>query len=98
MDVLVGIRLHSLIYAAVMDVPMIGISYDPKVGSFLASIHQPTYFDVDNFSFETFQTAFRQTWQSRDAIRQTTARRLEHLVKRLDRNEELIREIMEERR
>ena len=94
MDILVGVRLHSLIYAAVMGVPMLGISYDPKVGSFLASIYQPTYFDVDNFTLETFQTAFRQTYSNRDAICQTTARRLDELIARLDRNEELIRAIM----
>ena len=95
MDVLVGVRLHSLIYAAVMGVPMLGISYDPKVGSFLASIYQPTYFDVANFTLETFQTAFRQTYNNRESICQTTARRLEELINRLDRNEELISEIMD---
>ncbi|GAC40990.1 polysaccharide pyruvyl transferase CsaB [Paenibacillus popilliae] len=33
--VLVGMRLHSLIYAASQDVPMVGISYDPKIDQFL---------------------------------------------------------------
>jgi len=98
MDVLVGVRLHSLIYAAVMGVPMLGISYDPKVGSFLASIYQPTYFDVANFSCETFQTAFRQTYENREAICQRTSKRLDELIAKLDRNEELIGEIMGQRR
>ncbi len=35
MDLLVGVRLHSLIYAAIMGVPLIGISYDPKCTAFL---------------------------------------------------------------
>ncbi|MCX7781746.1 MAG: polysaccharide pyruvyl transferase CsaB, partial [Negativicutes bacterium] len=30
LDILIGIRLHALIFAAVMHVPMIGVSYDPK--------------------------------------------------------------------
>jgi polysaccharide pyruvyl transferase CsaB len=34
-DVLIGMRLHSLIYAASQRVPMIGISYDPKIDQFL---------------------------------------------------------------
>ncbi|MFW5436624.1 polysaccharide pyruvyl transferase CsaB [Paenibacillus apiarius] len=33
--VLVGMRLHSLIYAAAQEVPMLGISYDPKIDQFL---------------------------------------------------------------
>lgn len=66
MDVLVGVRLHSLIYAAVMGVPMIGVSYDPKVDSFLASIERPTHFTVENFTLEGFQSAFAETMRDRE--------------------------------
>ena len=38
MDVLIGVRLHALIFAGVMGVPMLGISYDPKIERFLDSI------------------------------------------------------------
>lgn len=38
-DVLIGMRLHSLIYAAGRYVPLIGISYDPKIDHFLDRIH-----------------------------------------------------------
>ncbi|WP_438447465.1 polysaccharide pyruvyl transferase CsaB [Gorillibacterium sp. sgz5001074] len=34
-DVLIGMRLHSLIYAASQQVPMLGVSYDPKIDQFL---------------------------------------------------------------
>ncbi|MFH5187587.1 polysaccharide pyruvyl transferase CsaB [Paenibacillus sp. TAB 01] len=34
-DLLIGMRLHSLIYAASQEVPMLGISYDPKIDQFL---------------------------------------------------------------
>lgn len=34
-DLLIGMRLHSLIYAASQHVPMLGISYDPKIDHFL---------------------------------------------------------------
>ncbi|WP_307585298.1 polysaccharide pyruvyl transferase CsaB [Paenibacillus wynnii] len=37
-DVLIGMRLHSLIYAAGQRVPLIGISYDPKIDHFLDRI------------------------------------------------------------
>lgn len=38
MDVLIGVRLHALIFAGVMNVPLLGISYDPKIERFLDSI------------------------------------------------------------
>lgn len=37
-QVLLGMRLHSLIYAAGQRVPLIGISYDPKIDHFLERI------------------------------------------------------------
>jgi len=39
-------RLHSLIFASNLLVPSIGISYDPKVKSFMESISMPIL-DVD---------------------------------------------------
>ncbi|MCI8420382.1 MAG: polysaccharide pyruvyl transferase CsaB [Oscillospiraceae bacterium] len=95
MDVLVGVRLHSLIYAAVMGVPMLGISYDPKVDSFLSSIGQPTLCPVEEFTCEKFQAAFRALLADRETVREGVAGHLEQLVRSLDRNEELIREILE---
>ncbi|GAA0137608.1 polysaccharide pyruvyl transferase CsaB [Paenibacillus sp. YSY-4.3] len=37
-DLLIGMRLHSLIYAASQNVPMLGISYDPKIDHFLGRL------------------------------------------------------------
>ncbi len=96
MDVLVGVRLHSLIYAAVMGVPMIGISYDPKVDSFLASIGQSALCDVKDFSCEKFKEAFRSVMENRDALCQSTELHLSQLIAKLDQNEELIQDIMKQ--
>jgi len=38
---LTGMRLHALIMAGVMGVPMAGIAYDPKVSAYLEQVHQP---------------------------------------------------------
>ncbi|MEW4372152.1 polysaccharide pyruvyl transferase CsaB [Paenibacillus kandeliae] len=38
-DLILGMRLHSLIYAASLQVPLLGISYDPKIDQFLNRLH-----------------------------------------------------------
>ncbi|MEK7376866.1 MAG: polysaccharide pyruvyl transferase CsaB, partial [Candidatus Margulisiibacteriota bacterium] len=41
MDFFVGMRFHSLVFAAKSHVPFIGIAYDPKVSSLLNSLAAP---------------------------------------------------------
>ena len=48
MDVLIGVRLHALIFAGVMNVPMVGISYDPKIERFLDSIGEKPLGNLGN--------------------------------------------------
>ena len=38
MTLLIGMRLHALVFAAVMQTPLLAISYDPKVDSFVNAI------------------------------------------------------------
>lgn len=35
MSVVVSMRLHGLIFSSLSGVPLVGVSYDPKIGSFL---------------------------------------------------------------
>ncbi|WP_227762416.1 polysaccharide pyruvyl transferase CsaB [Zhaonella formicivorans] len=52
LQLVVGMRLHALIMAAVMGVPAVGISYDPKVDSFLKLTEQPNAGRVETLDFE----------------------------------------------
>ncbi len=53
-DFVIGMRLHSLIMAAATFVPMIGLSYDPKVTSFLKQINVEYCIDIDKIQSEEF--------------------------------------------
>lgn len=50
LDLLVGMRLHALIFAALSHIPMIGISYDPKIDNFLSSVGEEAIFPVEEFN------------------------------------------------
>lgn len=40
MDLLIGMRLHSLVFASIAKVPMVGIEYEDKIKSFLELVNQ----------------------------------------------------------
>jgi polysaccharide pyruvyl transferase CsaB len=52
-DALIGMRLHSLIYAATAFVPPVGVSYDPKIDQFLRRLGEAPAGSTDSLSPET---------------------------------------------
>ncbi|CEN26680.1 polysaccharide pyruvyl transferase CsaB [Paraclostridium sordellii] len=46
--IMIGMRLHALVFAGNLGTPMIGISYDPKIDSYLKSIKQPCVGNVSD--------------------------------------------------
>jgi len=53
-DLLVGMRLHSLIYAANREVPLLGLSYDPKIDQFLHRLGDRAIGTVDALDPQQF--------------------------------------------
>lgn len=94
MDILVGVRLHALIHAAIMNVPMIAVSYDPKINSFMHSIDMKAMCSVYDFKSEFFMEEFEKTVTRADSIKSKVGRRIAALIEKLDKNEELIQELM----
>jgi len=51
-DMVLGMRLHSLIIGAALSKPVVGIEYDPKVGAFMESIKSKAYEPIDDVKAE----------------------------------------------
>lgn len=51
-EMIIGMRLHSLIYAATQNVPTLNISYDPKVSGFVDYLGTSTALDINDLTKE----------------------------------------------
>lgn len=62
-DLLIGMRLHALVFAAVMQTPMLAISYDPKVDSFINAIGEKPIGTVEKIDGAKIVQAAVAGWQ-----------------------------------
>lgn len=53
MDLLIGVRLHALVFSALMEKPLVGITYDPKITNFLKMIGEEPVGDLDSVKAES---------------------------------------------
>lgn len=60
MKVAVAMRLHGLILSSVSGVPLVGISYDPKIGAFLKYLETGSCFDLNEVTAEGLKKAIDQ--------------------------------------
>lgn len=65
-SILIGVRLHSLIFACVVSTPFIGISYDPKIDGFLNSVGEESAGKIDTFTSDDILKRIRLVLDNRD--------------------------------
>ena len=71
LQLMVGMRLHSLIYAANQCVPLIGFVYEPKVSGFLNEINQPSAGSPDNLEIEQICNTIRNVLKDKEKIHES---------------------------
>lgn len=98
LDLLIGIRLHALIFAGVMGVPMIGMSYDPKVDRFLDSIGEKVVGDLKNVTADMLMKRVKEKWKAKQNFSKENDRRLLDLRNAASYNAELALELISARK
>lgn len=78
-DFLIGMRLHALIFAAARGVPVLALSYDPKVAALARELGNVPLLEVETLASDALAAAFEAAWANRDATRRRMAREVERL-------------------
>lgn len=93
-DMLIGIRLHALIFAAVMHVPLVGISYDPKIERFLETLGEHNIETLQNITVDKLLTTVRQLWHSKGDSSAEKSKQSNRLREKAFHNAELALELI----
>ena len=87
-DLMIGIRLHALVFSSLMGKPVIGISYDPKITSFLHMIGQEPIGTMTHLREEALYQRCHKLLSSREEY-QSSYDRIETLRVDSQRNAEI---------
>lgn len=70
LDLIVAMRLHSLIYAATQSVPMVGLVYDPKVEGILNSLGMNYMSNVEDLDYNELIDNIDYVWNHKEELRE----------------------------
>lgn len=89
-SLLIGVRLHSLIFAFISLIPFVGISYDPKVEGFLKSIGESSAGDINSFTAEDILNKVSSIFQSKKEYLNEMSKHLDELKEKSKRNFDML--------
>ena len=89
-DMIMGMRLHSLIMGAALLKPLIGLSYDPKVDSFMHLLRQPDCFAVDSVDAQQLIQAMERLGRQTEKERASWAQNMEIMARQAKAPAEMV--------
>lgn len=95
LDLVLGMRLHALIYSVNLSVPVIGLIYDPKVQGFLEYVKQPSAGNVETLELESLKKLIDEVWNNKAAITQQLAEGNKVLKQKAFENAKIAIELLE---
>lgn len=93
MDMILGMRLHSLIFSAAQGIPSMGICYDPKVSSMMEMLDLPCA-DVQNLSEDAIFQQFLELYKNMDGVRDALIARTKQLKEKAQENVSLLKGLL----
>lgn len=94
MKLILSMRLHTLIFAGIQKVPMVGFAYDPKVDYYLQVLQMPTAGDIFQLEVEKIQAQIGYLFKYYDEEVRKLEKISEDLIKKAKKNDEFLLELL----
>ncbi|MFZ5354459.1 MAG: polysaccharide pyruvyl transferase CsaB [Bacillota bacterium] len=95
MKFVIAMRLHTLIYASIFSLPVIGLEYDPKVKGYLNYIKQTSIYDVESVKVCHLIKKIDQIMADYEAEKQKLAKMIGAMKLQSRRNAEIAVNLLE---
>ncbi len=91
-DLMISMRLHSLIFAAVQNVPMVGIIYDPKIEYYLRELDMPEGGDVRSERLDSVKIYSQvcEIFDNMEKYKACLKAKADTMIKKADENDRLL--------
>ncbi|WP_192930237.1 polysaccharide pyruvyl transferase CsaB [Alkaliphilus pronyensis] len=93
---LIGMRLHALIFAAIALVPMVGLEYDPKINSFLKIVSQQNGGNVEKLDFIHLCTIIEGVLNNRESYIEKLKKAKEAMKQKTEMNLQILQQLVKE--
>lgn len=92
---MLGVRLHSIIFASMVNIPFVAFNYDPKVKYFVDSLDlSELVVELDKFSLIDFKKKVEYIEKNNDRIKKLLADKIIFLKRKAHYNNDLLFELL----
>lgn len=97
LEMIIAVRLHSLIYAASQGIPMVGIVYDPKIQGFLKSVNMDYMCPAEGLEYQDLINKFNLVWDQREGLKKDLIRLDQDMKKEALKNTYMVKDLLQGR-
>lgn len=94
--IVIGMRLHMLMYGANAGVPVVGLAYDPKISAYLSYLNQKDVVDSENCGFMDLKGMVDNIMENYSEITNKLSNKVEELKELQKKNAEFAIKLLEE--
>lgn len=93
-DIMVAMRYHALVLAAIIGIPSFALSYDPKIKNLVGSLGNIPMIDIERFDPDEVKIKIKDVWESRQTFKNGLYPGLNKVKQNANRVRDLIRREM----